>query len=236
MTRSNVRTGFEAIAEVQEALGIEFEFFNPGGGYGIPYKPTDKTLNMPRIGARIAELQDQFRKAHGYAPAIFTEMGRWMTGPFGVLMVKAINRKGIYEIYIGADAGMEALPRPAFYRAYHHIEVVGAEHRRTFERVNVVDSMCENWGRLTPVSILGDDGRRLEDGRRLLPVIRASEKDGDILFVANCGAHAKALGDIHYNGKTGVQEVMMYPNGNDIELKLIRRAETFRDLDATLVD
>jgi len=216
------RMGFKAIAEVEKALGIQFEFFNMGGGFGIPYGPTDKTLNINRIGERLAEVQEQFRTQHGYAPRLFTEMGRWMTGPFGVLLVKAINRMKKYETYIGVDAGMEALPRPAFYRAYHHIEVCDAGHNRKRERVNIVDSMCENWGRLTPVSIPGDDGRRF------LPEI----KIGDVLMVANCGAHAHALGGLHYNGKTSVQEIMLWSDGTT---ELIRRAETFDDLDATLM-
>ena len=209
------RMGFDAIAEVEKSLGIQFEFFNMGGGFGIPYKPNDKTLNMARIGERLAEVQQKFFAGHGYAPRLFTEMGRWMTGPFGVLVVKAINRLEKYQNYIGVDAGMEALARPAFYGAHHHIEVWGAERRREMERVNIVGSICENWDRLT-------------EKPRLLPKIRI----GDILMVANCGAHAGAMG-FNYNGKTRVQEVMLCADGS---LKLIRRAETFDDLDATLVE
>lgn len=206
------RMGFEAIAEVEKALGIQFEFFNMGGGFGIPYKPSDKTLNINRIGERLAEVQDRFQLDHGYRPRLYTEMGRWMTGPFGVLAVEAINRKDIYEVHIGVNAGMEALARPALYGAYHHAEVWGAKNRRRFEKVNLVGSICENWDRLA-------------NGRNL-PVI----KMGDPILVGNCGAHAIVMGT-HYNGKTGPQEVMIDTNET---ARLIRRAETLEDLDATL--
>ena len=213
----NFVMGLEAAAEIEKALGIQLSFFNGGGGFGITYKPTDKTLNIRRIGERMAELQDKFRKEHGYVPRFFTEMGRWVTGPFGVLLVSAINRKDTYQIYIGVDAGMEALARPAFYDAYHHIWVFGADRTRGMQRVNITGSICENWDRLTAGT---------KDGRRLLPII----KMGEVLGVANCGAHARAMG-FNYNGVTRPQEVMIRANGT---AELIRRAETFADLDATL--
>ena len=209
----NARLGFKAIAVVEKALGIHFEFYNMGGGFGIPYKPSDKALNINRIGERLAEVQAGFRKEHGYAPKLFTEMGRWMTGPYGVLVVKAVNVMDKYQKYVGVDAGMEALARPAFYGSHHHIEVVGGEGR-PLERVSIVGSICENWDRLT-------------EKARLLPIIRV----GDTLMVANCGAHAGAMG-FNYNGQRRVQEVMLKMDGTT---ELIRRAEMFDDLDATLV-
>ena len=60
---------------------------------------------------------------NGYMPKLYMESGRYMTGPHGALVVRAINRKEIYRDYIGVDASMQALMRPGMYNAYHHITV-----------------------------------------------------------------------------------------------------------------
>jgi diaminopimelate decarboxylase len=208
----NVATLLKAIAEVEKALGIQFEFINPGGGYGIAYKLTDKDLNMIRIGERLAGLLASFRREYGYAPKLYTEMGRWMTGPYGVLVTRVINRKEIYHTYVGTDIGMEGLARPAFYNAYHRITVPGVSSRRGYEVVSVVGSICENWDRLAT--------------NRRLP----RTEEGDVMLVQDAGAHAIVMCS-HYNGKTLPQEVMLRMGG---KLELIRRAETHDDLDATL--
>ncbi len=202
----------KAIEKVTRATGVTFEFINMGGGFGIPYKLIDKVLNINRIGERIAELIHDFERSHGYAPKLYTEMGRWMTGPYGVLVTKVINRKEIYQTHVGVDVGMNGLMRHAIYGAYHHITVPGVSARRRKERVNVVGQICENRDRLAT--------------QRLLP----KTEEGDILLVQDAGAHGWVM-CFNYNGTTRVQEVMLRKDG---QAELIRRAETHHDLNATL--
>lgn len=202
----------QAIEKISKELHITFEFINMGGGFGIPYRPTDHSLNINRIGERIASLLDDFKRRHGYAPKLFTEMGRWMTGPYGVLVTKVINRKEIYQTHVGVDVGMNGLMRHGMYGAYHHIKVINAEHRRRKEVVNVVGQICENCDRLAT--------------QRKLPVTRL----GDIIIVQDAGAHCIVM-VFKYNGTTAPPEVMLHQNG---VAELIRRADTHDDLDATL--
>lgn len=202
----------QAIEKVGRALHIQFEFINMGGGFGIPYRLADSTLNVNRIGEYIAMLLDDFKRRHGYAPKLFTEMGRWMTGPYGVLVTKVINRKEIYQTHVGVDVGMNGLMRHAIYGAYHHINVVGADKRRRKEVVNVVGQICENCDRLAT--------------QRRLPRTR----EGEILLVQDAGAHGIVM-CFNYNGTVRPQEVMLRLGGR---AELIRRAETHDDLDATL--
>jgi diaminopimelate decarboxylase len=206
-----VKMLLDAIEEVELKLGIKFDFINMGGGFGIPYKPTDKPLNINRIGERIAELMDGYRRKHGYTPKLFTEMGRWMTGPFGVLVTRVINRKEIYQTHVGVDVGMNGLMRHGIYGAYHHIEVVGGSRRKT-EVVNVVGQICENCDRLAT--------------QRCLPVTR----EGDTMLVQDVGAHGIVM-VFRYNGTTAPAEFMLREDGM---AEMIRRAETYTDLDATL--
>ena len=116
----------ELVETIGAELGIRFEFVNIGGGLGIPYRPENDPLNIEAMGEEITALFVDF-KAAGLLPALMMESGRFMTGPHGVLVTRAINRKDIYRNYIGVDACMADLMRPALYGAYHHITVLGKE-------------------------------------------------------------------------------------------------------------
>ena len=202
----------ELVAKLQNELGIRFDFINIGGGLGIPYRPEEKPLNISAMGQEITVLFRKFEANHGYMPALYMESGRYMTGPHGALVVKAINRKNIYRTYIGVDACMSALMRPALYGSYHHIEVLGKYTGDTMETVDVVGSLCEN-----------NDKFAIQ---RELPKI----EDGDLIIIHDTGAHGHAMG-FNYNGKLRPQELLLKENG---EVELIRRAETTQDYFATL--
>ena len=198
-------------ATIGRELGIRFEFLNIGGGLGIPYRPEDAPLDIEAMGREITALFKEFEAAQGYCPSLMMESGRYMTGPHGVLVTRAINRKDIYRTYIGVDACMSALMRPALYGAYHHIEVLGKEGDQT-EVVDVVGSLCEN-----------NDKFAIQ---RSLPRI----VDGDLLLIHDSGAHGQAMG-FNYNGKMRPQELLL---GVDGRVRLIRREETPEDYFATL--
>lgn len=191
-------------------LGIRFEFINIGGGLGIPYKPEDTPLDIDSMAAEITALFAAFKAQQGYAPALFLESGRYMTGPHGVLVTRAINRKEIYRTYVGVDACMSALMRPGMYGAYHHISVLGKPGAA--ETVDVTGSLCEN-----------NDKFAIQ---RALPHI----VDGDILYIHDTGAHGHAMG-FNYNGKPRPKELLFREDGR---VELIRREETLDDLFATL--
>ena len=206
----------EMILEVAEwinrELDIVFEFVNIGGGLGIPYKLEDQPLNMTAMAKKIIDLLSGFKKRNTYIPKLYVESGRYMTGPHGVLVVKAINHKDIYRRYIGVDASMSALMRPAIYGAYHHITVLGKESEPPTGPVDVVGSLCEN-----------NDKFAIQ---RMLPDI----KDGDILYIHDTGAHGHAMG-FTYNGKLRSKELLLRTDGS---VELIRREETIDDYFATL--
>jgi len=202
----------EEVQRVSEALDIRFEFINIGGGLGIPYLPEDSPLDLWAMGEEITAAFKTFEKRNGYAPKLFLESGRYMTGPHGALVVTAINRKNIYRTYIGVDACMSALMRPALYGAYHHISVLGKEGQDRTLTADVVGSLCEN-----------NDKFAIQ---RKLPEIY----DGDILVIHDTGAHGHAMG-FNYNGRLRPKELLLRTDGT---IELIRRAETMEDHFATL--
>jgi diaminopimelate decarboxylase len=166
------------------------------------------------MGKGISDLFAAFKSRNGYTPSLFMESGRYMTGPHGVLVVKAINRKEIYRTYVGVDACMSALMRPAMYGAYHHIDILGkpVDGNTPMAEVDVVGSLCEN-----------NDKFAIQ---RLLPSI----DEGDILVIHDTGAHGHAMG-FNYNGKLRPKELFLRADG---AVELIRRAETVEDYFATL--
>jgi diaminopimelate decarboxylase len=212
-----VKMLLEIMEMVSESLGIKFEFFNISGGVGIPYRPDDKPFDLPALAGEAGTHISQFKRKNEYSPRLFTEFGRYMTGPHGALVATVINRMSKYREYIGVNtATMSANPRPAIYEsAYHHITILdpkGNIRRGHEETVDVVGPLCENNDKFAK--------------QRLLP--RA--ETGDIMVQHDTGAHSPAMGG-NYNGWTRPQELLLQADGS---VALIRRAETIDDLFATL--
>ena len=140
------------------------------------------------------------------------ESGRAMTGNAGWLISTAIHEKNTYKHYIGLDACMANLMRPAIYGAYHHITIAGKEDQPCDHVYDIVGSLCEN-----------NDKFAID---RSLPKIDI----GDIVIIHDTGAHGHAMG-FNYNGKLRSAELLLKLDGS---VEMIRRAETLDDYFATL--
>jgi diaminopimelate decarboxylase len=212
-----VRMLINVMEMVSAALNIKFEFFNISGGVGIPYRPTDTRFDMPALAKETKLLLQQFQQKYGYAPKLFMECGRYITGPNGALVATVVNRMSKYREYVGIDTStMSANPRPAIYEsAYHHITILdpsGKPKSGNEEIVDVVGPLCENNDKFAK--------------QRSLPKVAV----GDIMVQHDTGAHSPAMGG-NYNGWLRPQELLLHPDGS---VELIRRAETLDDLFATL--
>ena len=205
---------FELAVEIKNQLGINLEFVNLGGGFGIPYRPEEKPVDYKAIGAGIFELYKKILVPNGLEKIrIATESGRAITGDAGWLVSTVIHEKNTYKNYIGLDSCMANLMRPALYGAYHHITILGKENAPCDKIYDVTGSLCENNDKFAI--------------NRALPKIDI----GDILIIHDTGAHGHAMG-FNYNGKLRSAELLLRENG---EIELIRRAETLEDYFATLV-
>jgi diaminopimelate decarboxylase len=204
---------FRLVVEISRELGIKFEFVNIGGGIGIPYRPEDEAVDLEKVSAGIRERYEAIIEAAGLAPlGLFMECGRMITGPYGYLVSKVRHLKHTYKDYVGLDACMTNLMRPALYGAYHHITVMGKENQPCDHVYDVTGSLCEN-----------NDKFAID---RSLPEI----EPGDIIVIHDAGAHGHAMG-FNYNGKLRSAELLLRGNGEVVQ---IRRAETEADLFATL--
>ena len=203
---------FETAVEVKEKTGVEINFVNLSGGVGIPYEPGKEPNDIKAIGEGVKKVYEEVLIPAGLTDvSIYTELGRYMTGPYGHLVTQAIHEKHTHKEYIGCDACAVNLMRPAMYGAYHHITVAGKEDAPLDHKYDVVGSLCEN-----------NDKFAID---RMLPKIDI----GDYLIIHDTGAHGFSMG-YNYNGKLKSAELLLKENG---EVKLIRRAETPMDYFAT---
>ena len=204
---------FELAVELHKELDIHIAVINLSGGVGIPYKPEDKPNDILAIGEGVRKVYEEVLTPEGMDDvAIYTEMGRFMLGPYGCLVTKAIHEKHIWKEYIGVDACAANLMRPAIYGAYHHITVLGKEDAPADHVYDVTGGLCENCDKFAI--------------DRKLPKIDI----GDYLVIHDAGAHGFSMG-YNYNGKLRSAEILLKEDGST---QLIRRAETKEDYFATL--
>jgi len=206
------RDMFELAVKLEKETGADIKFINLSGGVGIPYTPEQESNDIRAIGEGVRQVYEEVLVPAGMGDvAIYTEMGRFMMGPYGQLVTQAIHEKHTHKEYIGVDACAVNLMRPAMYGAYHHITVLGKEDAPCDHKYDVTGSLCEN-----------NDKFAID---RMLPEI----EKGDYLVIHDTGAHGYAMG-YNYNGKLKSAELLLKEDGS---IKLIRRAETPRDYFAT---
>lgn len=204
---------FETAVKLQVETGVHIKFINLSGGIGIPYEPEQTPNDIYVIGEGVRKAYEEVLIPAGMGDvAIYTELGRFMTGPYGCLVTTAIHEKHIHKEYIGCDACAVDLMRPAIYGAYHHITVMGKEDQPADHEYDVTGSLCENCDKFAV--------------NRMLPKVDI----GDMLVIHDTGAHGYAMG-YNYNGKLKSAELLLKEDGS---VQLIRRVERPEDYFATL--
>ena len=196
--------------ELEGKTGLRFSFINLSGGIGIPYRPDQPEVDIQAVGEGVRRAYETVCPEGRIA--VKSELGRWMTGPCGWLVTRAVHEKKTYRDYIGVDACAADLMRPAMYGAYHHITVCGkrdAEENRTYD---ITGCLCENSDKCAV--------------QRRMPEIGI----GDLLVIHDTGAHGYAMG-YNYNGRLRSAEILYTAQGG---YRMIRRAETAKDYFATL--
>ncbi len=208
------RMVFTLVREIYEETGIKIESVDFGGGVGIPYRPEDERIDWRELSEDIEALYRDIIEKNGLSlKRIAFECGRAITGPYGYLVAKVRHVSHKYKDYVGLDASMADLMRPALYGAYHHITVLGKDNEKRDHLYDVTGSLCEN-----------NDKFAID---RPLPEI----EEGDILVIHDTGAHGHSMG-FNYNGKMRHAEYLII----DGSIYRIRRDETYEDYVKTQVD
>lgn len=203
---------FETAVALKKETGADIRFINLSGGVGVAYRPEQQPNDIAVIGEGVRRAFEEVMVPAGMGDvAVFTELGRFMLAPYGMLITKAIHQKHTYKSYIGVDACAANLMRPAIYGAYHHITVLGKEDAPCDHKYDVTGGLCEN-----------NDKFAVD---RMLPEIGY----GDYLAIHDAGAHGYSMG-YNYNGRLRSAEILLKEDGS---FQLIRRAETPADYFAT---
>ena len=205
---------FQLAVELERETGCDVCFIDLSGGVGIPYRPDQPANDIAAIGEGVRQQFEQILAPAGMGDvALCTELGRFVLGPNGCLVTRAIHFKHTYKEYVGVDACAADLMRPAMYGAYHHITVMGKEDSPCDRKYDVTGGLCEN-----------NDKFAVD---RMLPEVEL----GDLLAIHDTGAHGHSMG-YNYNGKLRSAELLLREDGT---VKLIRRAETPEDYFATMI-
>lgn len=192
--------------KVEKEARVKFEFVDLGGGFGVPYRPEEKELDLGPVAAGVGAV---FNESFGDAQtALAIEPGRYLVADAGYLLTRVTALKETPGgVYAGVDAGMNDLIRPAMYEAYHHI-LPAHKMDQPFDRTyNIAGPVCES----------GDVFAR----DRALPKLG----EGDLLAILNAGAYGMTMAS-NYNSRGRAPEVLVW----DGQMRLIRKRESLEDI------
>jgi len=194
---------------VHEEVGINFEFIDIGGGFGVPYKPEDNELDLAEFSSKVVSMFKSKIKEYGLGkPFLFVEPGRYLVCDASILLTTVNSVKVTpSRKFICVDAGFNTLARPMMYGSYHPILVankLGATDKETYD---VVGPICESGDALAK--------------DRVLPQI----EEGDLLAVLNAGAYGFSMSS-QYNSRPRAAEVLIRQG----KAMLVRKREELGDL------
>jgi len=179
-----------------------------GGGLGIPYHDEESPLNFNQVFSNVSKIYNKhFEKENIDTPEFWLEPGKSIIGDTCILLTKVTGIKNGYKTFIGLDAGMETLIRPALYGAYHRMYKIGDPDAPIKLTADITGSICENTDRLAI--------------DRDFPEV----KEGDLIAVMDTGAYGFSMSH-NFNTRPRAAEVLL--DGH--ETKLIRKRETIKDI------
>jgi len=195
-----VQRALDRVAELR-AVGIELEYIDVGGGFGIAYEeeegPTAESFADELVPVLAAS-----------GLRVIFEPGRFIAGPAGILVTRVLYIKQMgARTYVVTDAGMNDLLRPSHYHSYHRIEPATRVDGRPAAVVDVVGPVCES-GDFIALN-------------RTIPM----PEPGELLVVRTAGAYGFSMAST-YNSRPRPAEVVV----DGARSHLARRRETYEDL------
>jgi diaminopimelate decarboxylase/aspartate kinase len=179
------RDVYVQLASIAEKIGSVC-VLNIGGGLGVPARADEAPLDLAALGAALLEVKTAYPQFE-----LWAEPGRYLVADAGALLARVTQTKRKGEVrYVGCDAGMNSLIRPALYEAYHEIVNLTRLDEPATELVQIVGPICESG------DVLGSNRR--------LPTTR----EGDVLLIAQVGAYGAAMAS-RYNLREPAVEAIL---------------------------
>lgn len=168
----------------------DLEYLDFGGGFGVRHQEEEQSLNMASLGEKITKRLTAFMKSYGKELAVRFEPGRFLVAESGVLLTSVVEiKRNPHKTFVGINAGMNHLIRPAMYGAYQQIVHAG-NVKGDEEVVSVVGNICES----------------ADFFAKELSLPKFVE--GDILAILDSGAYGYSMSS-NYNARSQPAEVMV---------------------------
>ena len=104
----------ELAINLAETANVGLQFVNIGGGFGIPYFPGDKPLQLDKIGDNLQRHVRSVARALGDTRLIL-ELGRYIVGEAGIYVCRVLDRKiSRGQVFLITDGGL-----------HHHLAASG---------------------------------------------------------------------------------------------------------------
>ena len=193
--------------EIEGHINQRLEKISIGSGFGIPYKDSEESLDLNLL---FREIQSVFHEYYGKDqsewPILCIEPGRILVADTSFILTRVTGTKSSYKNFLGLDAGMETLMRPALYGAQHRIFKIG-DHGNNETTVDFTGQICENTDRIAT-------------DREFPKLI-----EGDLIAIMDTGAYGYSMSH-NFNTRPRAAEVLL----DNSSYKLIRRRETINDI------
>jgi len=169
---------------------------NIGGGFGIPYFPGDKPLDLASVGAGLAALMPRIETELAAAHVVI-ELGRYLVGEAGIYVTRVIDRKESRgQVFLVTDGGLHHQLAASgnfgtVIRRNYPLAIGNRMAEPPAETVNVVGCLC------TPLDLLGDK------------VALPRAEIGDLVVLFQSGAYGLTASPNAFLGHPPPREVLV---------------------------
>ena len=187
---------WELASALMSRLPHELEWFNIGGGFGIPYFPGDAPLDIAPIGAALGEIQAALGK-QSPSTDLVVELGRYIVGEAGLYCCQVIDRKvSRGRTYLVADGGLHHHLAASgnfgqIIRKNYPVLIGNRVHSDAPEVQSVVGPLC------TPLDLLADQ------------MEMAPAEIGDYVIVFQSGAYGPTASPINFLSHPHPRELLV---------------------------
>jgi len=150
------RLTVDLVLRLADEAPAPVRYLNLGGGFGIPYLERDQPLDLPAVGANLAELMSERVRPRLPEARVVVELGRYIVGECGVYVTRVVDRKQSRgKTFLVVDGGLHHQLAASgnfgqVIRRNYPLAVATHFGEEPTETVTVVGSLC------TPLDLLGD--------------------------------------------------------------------------------
>ena len=187
---------YELALRLAQQAHSPVKFLNLGGGFGIPYFPGERRLELAPIGANLHDITERCGRDMP-AAHIVIELGRYLVAEAGVYVTRIVDRKvSRGQIYLVADGGLHHHLAASgnfgqVVRKNYPVTIGNRAGATELEVASVVGPLC------TPLDLLAD--------RMDLPVAQV----GDLAVVFQSGAYGLSSSPQGFLGHPACLEILV---------------------------